>query len=68
MNIKKDEYSVLFRHSCDTGHVIDYSSPEILAKDHSVYRLQIKETLKIQDMFAYKSLNGNSGSLKLKLW
>ena len=65
---EKDEYSALFRHSCDTGHAVDYSSPEIIAKDNSVYRLQIKETLKIHDTFAYKSLNGNSGSLMLKLW
>ena len=65
---KKDEYSALYRHSCDTGHAIDYSSPEILTKDNYLYRLQIKETLKIQDTFAYKSLNGNTGSLMLKLW
>ena len=65
---KKDEYSALFRHSCETEHIVDYSSPEIIAKDSSLYRLQIKETLKIQEAFAYKSLNGNSGSLMLKLW
>ena len=65
---KKDEYSALYRHTCETGHSIDYSSPGILAKDCVLYRLQIKETLTIQSTFAYKSLNGNSGSLMLKLW
>ena len=65
---KKDEYSALFKHSCETGHIVDYSSPEIISKDSLLYRLQIKETLKIQEAFAYKSLNGNSGSLMLKLW
>ena len=64
---KKDECSALYKHNCETGHSIDYSSPGILAKD-VLYRLQIKETLTIQSTFAYKSLNGNSGSLLLKLW
>ena len=65
---KKDEYSALCRHSLETGHNIDYYSPDILAKDSNLYRLQVKETLKIQENFAYKSLNGNTGSLMLKLW
>ena len=65
---KKDEHSALLRHSLETGHEIDYSSPEILTKDSNLYRLQIKETLKIQENCAYKSLNGNLGSLMLKLW
>ena len=64
---KKDENSALLRHSIEMDHVIDYCSPDILTKDTNSYRLQVKETLKIQEHFAYKSLNGNSGSPKLKL-
>ena len=65
---KKDENSALLRHSIEMDHIIDFCSSEILTKDTNSYRLQIKETLKIQEHFAYKSLNGNSGSLMLKLW
>ena len=49
-------------------NVIDYCKPEILAKDSNVFRLCVKETLKIQDYYAHKSLNENTGSFKLALW
>ena len=65
---KKDEYSTVCKHSVETGHEINYPSPDILAKDSNLFRLQIKETLKIQENFAFRSLNGNTGSLMLKLW
>ena len=64
----KDENSSLYRHSFLTDHVIDYCKPEILAKDSIVFRLCVKETLKIQDYYAHKSLNENTGSFKLALW
>ena len=64
----KDENSSLYRHSFLTDHVIDYCKPEILAKDSNVFRLCVKETLKIQDYYAHKSLNENTGSFKLALW
>ena len=60
--------SALFRHSMDTGHQIDFANPEVLATDRSKYRLSIKETLKIHEHYAYRSLNGNQGSYELKLW
>ena len=61
----KDENSSLYRHSFLTDHVIDYCKPELLAKDSNVFRLCVKETLKIQDYYAHKSLNENTGSSKL---
>ena len=62
------ENSAIFKHSSDTGHVIDFDSPEILAKDRFKTRLLIKETLKIQEYHASKSLNRNTCSYELKLW
>ena len=64
----KDENSALNKHASVTGHAIEYFSPQVLAKDSNLYRLQIKETLKIQEHFAFRSLNANVGSLMLKLW
>ena len=63
---KTDGNSALYRHSCLTNHENIYLNP-ILTKDVNYFRLEIKETLKIQEQQAYKSFNGNSGSLKLKL-
>ena len=60
--------SALFRHSLDTGHVIDFNNPEVVASDNNRIRLGIKETLKIKEHSAYRSLNGNQGSMELKLW
>ena len=65
---KKDVNSALNEHSILTDHNIDYAGVKILAKDSHNYRLLIKETLKIQEQYAFSSLNRNVGSLKLKLW
>ena len=62
------ESSAVFKHTCDTGHVMDLDSPEILAKDMFKSRLLIKETLKIHEYHAAKSLNRNTGSYELHLW
>ena len=64
----KDEKISIYRHSFLTDHVIGYCKPEFLAKDSNVFRLCVKEALKIQDYYAYKSLNENTGSFKLALW
>ena len=63
-----DDHSALLRHSTETGHTIDYDNPGILTSDSNELRLYIKETFKINELSAHKSLNGNSGSLDLKLW
>ena len=60
--------SALYNHSASTKHVINFDSPEILAKDLLKSRLLIKERLKIQELHAYSSLNRNVGSYELKLW
>ena len=60
--------SALHQHSSSTGHEINFAQPEILARDSFKTRLLIKETLKIQEFRAYKSLNRNVGSYELNLW
>ena len=60
--------SALNRHAMDTKHSIDYVSPVILASDQDRSRLYVKESLKIRELSAYLSLNGNVGSNELKLW
>ena len=60
--------SALMLHSLDTGHRPMYDSPEVLATDCCRTRLFIKESLKIQECKAFKSLNGNKGSFDLQLW
>ena len=60
--------SALMLHSLDTGHRPMYDSPEVLATDCCRTRLFIKESLKIQECKAFKSLNGNQGSFDLQLW
>ena len=60
--------SALFRHTMDTGHPIDFANPEVLTSDRIKTRLYIKETMKIQELSAYRSLKGNQGSFELKLW
>ena len=50
-------------HSFLTDHAINYSNPNILATDNNIFRLKIKETLKIKEHSAYNSLNGCYGSL-----
>ena len=63
-----NENSALYRHSFLTDHAINYSNPNILATDNNIFRLKIKETLKIKEHSAYNSLNGNTGSFRLNLW
>ena len=65
---KVDEHSALLRHSMDTGHCIDFDDPAILASDSDELRLYIKESIKIKELSAHKSLNGNIGSMDLNLW
>ena len=60
--------SALFRHSAQTGHIIDYETPRILAMDYTKSRLLIKETFKIKEFHSYKFLNGNFGPYELKLF
>ena len=60
--------SALTKHAITTNHTIDFDNPEVLATDLHHTRLLIKETLKIKDYSAYKSLNGNSGSFDLMLF
>ena len=60
--------SALMKHRLQTGHDIQYKFPEVLASDVCKTRLFIKETLKIQELKGYKSLNGNQGSFDLRLW
>ena len=61
----RDNFSALKRHSMETDHDIDYNVVRVLASDSYKFILQIKETLKIQEYFAFKSLNGNTGSVNL---
>ena len=47
---------------------INYDNPKVLASDTIKIRLQVKETLLIKDLAAYKSLNVNIDSFECKLW
>ena len=60
--------SALTRHAIVTNHTIDFNNPQVLCKDSGHYTLLIKETLKIKEFAAYKSLNGNTGSFDLMLF
>ena len=60
--------SALFRHAEETGHTLCMDTPEIIASDSLKSQLLIKESLKIKELCAYKSLNGNIGSYELHLW
>ena len=62
------ESSALTKHSIESGHIIDFGSPQVLCKDLVHNRLLIKESLKIKEFSAYKSLNGNMGSFDLMLF
>ena len=55
-------------HTTMTGHIVDTSNPQILARDSNLGRLLTKESLLIRDLGADKSLNGNVGTAKLYLW
>ena len=65
---KKRNYSAIYKHASDADHEINYEHPKILASDNIKIRLQIKETLLIKDLAAYKSLNVNIDSFECKLW
>ena len=62
------EYSALTKHAIMSNHIIDFTNPEVLCRESAHTRLLIKETLKIKELQAYKSLNGNSGSFDLALF
>ena len=61
-------YSAIYKHSSDADHKINYDNPKVLASDNIKIRLQVKETLLIKDLAAYKSLNVNIDSFECKLW
>ena len=65
---KKRNYSAIYKHASDADHEINYEHPKILASDNIKIRLQIKGTLLIKDLAAYKSLNVNIDSFECKLW
>ena len=65
---KTDEHGALLRHCRDSGHCIGFDTPSIIATDNVDLRLYVKESLKIKELAAYKSLNGNVGSLEMHLW
>ena len=56
---KKREFCSVYKHNSQKDHIIDFENPRILATDHRKERLQIKETLCINQCQAYKSLNVN---------
>ena len=62
------EASALTKHAISSNHVIDFQNPEVLCRDLAHTRLLIKETIKIKELEAYKSLNANSGSFDLVLF
>ena len=63
-----DVNSALSKHNAMTGHIINYEQASIVTRDICDSRLYVKEALKIRELAAYKSLNGNIGSMELKLW
>ena len=60
--------SALNRHMLETGHHIDFETPNVIASDTISERLLVKEALKIKELAAFRSLNGNTGSIDMKLW
>ena len=64
----ESDTSALYRHCSACGHMAEFESPEIFAKDSNKSRLYIKEVLLIRDLKAYRTLNGNTGSTELNLW
>ena len=65
---KKREFCSVYKHNSQKDHIIDFENPKILATDHKKQRLQIKETLCINQCQAYKSLNVNIKSFECTLW
>ena len=64
----QSDSSALRRHALDANHDIDFANASIMATDQYRSRLYVKESLCIKDVSAYLSLNGNIGSMELKLW
>ena len=65
---KNRNYSAIYKHSSDADHKINYDNPKVLASDNIKIRLQVKETLLIKELAAYKSLNVNIDWFECKLW
>jgi predicted GIY-YIG superfamily endonuclease len=65
---KKRKISAIYRHASETGHSLNFENPEIIASDNIKLRLQIKETLQINQYAAFDSLNVNIESFECKLW
>ena len=64
---KNKNYSAIYKHSSDADHKINYDNPKVLASDNIKIILQVKETLLIKELAAYKSLNVNIDSFECKL-
>ena len=64
----KNDASAPYKHASETGHDIAFSRPEILTSDAIELRLQVKETLMIRDLYAYRSLNNMKSLVDLTLW
>ena len=56
---KNRNYSPIYKHSSDADHKNNYDNPKVLASDNIKIRFQVKETLLIKELAAYKSLNVN---------
>ena len=65
---KKREFCSVYKHNSQKDHIIDLENHKILATDHKKQRLQIKETLCINQCQAYKSLKVNIESFECTLW
>ena len=60
--------SALMKHHVETGHRNEYDLPEVQASDMCKTRHFVKETLEIQELKAFRSLNGNQFSFEKRLW
>ena len=59
---------LVYKHAVETGPDIAFSRPEILTSDDIELRLQVKETIMIRDLYAFRSLNNMKSSTDLTLW
>jgi hypothetical protein len=64
----KREYCSVYKHASEKNHKMDFINTEVLASDSNKLRLQILETLNINEYSAFKSLNVNIKSYECKLW
>ena len=64
----KNDACALYIHAVETGHDIAFSRPEVLTSNDIELRLQVKETLMVRDLYAYRSLNNMKSSVDLTLW